>query len=308
MAVIPLVLATLLFYTYCNRAFAKRTEFVPLDQLRREGSTPATRIADGTDEQRPERNIYASLTEDPDAIEDYEDAITATAPENAVTPIETVVILPGQESEGDQSPTSQRVMFRGSTTRGRIRAFTGDQGDIGMSRHRLYINPAFSSDLPQPWLPVAVVSALPASDPLSLFAPLYEDQAAEAQQPHRHVGGVALAPGTKLEKMLVGSVRELEDLPHEEDDRAGNFADDDEVDDDSDDKGDNLMEPESLGQVFVSRLSTDSGSARAAEAPVSVRRPSMVSPATSVLGSSVQLYANAWESATPLEGGSTSSS
>lgn len=239
--------------------------------------------------------------EDPDAVEDYEEATAAAheqpSPIDAQpTPIETVVIFPGQQGADGQDAQGRRVMFRGSNVRGRIRAFTGDQADVGMSRHRLYINPAFSSDLPQPWLPVAVVSALPASDPLSLFAPLYDD-AAPAHESHRHVGGVPLGPGNKLEKMLAGSVRELDDVngEHSREDVPGAFADDEEGSTSEESDEERLLGPPSLGQVFVSRMSSD-GPRSPVEGPS--RRSSMPSP---LLSSSVNQL-NPW-SATPPESG-----
>lgn len=294
MAVIPLLLATMLFYTYCNRAFAKRTQFVPLDQLRREGRS---RTASGSRVVASTESLTAPslFSEEPEAIEDYEEAINATASQASptVTPTaaETVVILPGSGSTAEGQDPNRRLIFRGNANR-RIRAFTGDHADIGMSRHKLYINPAFSSDLPQPWLPAAVVSELPASDPLSLFAPLYDDLGPQQTTTLRSVGGVEVGPGNSLGKMLVGSARELEELGHEaedhsdDDDGSGDFADDDNnivvIGDEE-----ALLGSPSLGQTFASRLSVDGSRSR---------RASTVGP---MLSTSANLFENAWSSPTP---------
>ncbi|KAI9028654.1 hypothetical protein DFJ74DRAFT_496688 [Hyaloraphidium curvatum] len=292
-AIVPLLLVTILFYTYCNRAFAKRTEFVPLDQLRREGPpNPAPPPGTAAAAAAPEPAVSA---EDIGAIEVYEeataaamgDASPATAGPSPATPgvVETVIILPGS----DAAPDQRRVQIRGAGTRGRIRAFTGDGADIGMARHRLYINPAFSSDLPQPWLPVAVVSALPASDPLSLFAPLYEDLAPEARRAAggRTIGGVPVGAGDALERML-GSARELEELgaAEESEELAAHATEELEGDEQDEEGDDGRLGPASLGQAFVSRLSGDASRRASAANSGAVSPRIMPSP---------DPFGNAWD-------------
>jgi hypothetical protein len=104
----------------------------------------------------------------------YDYCNVAFGPRSRFVPLDQLAPLVTERMDGPLDPLdrlgdSMQVYVAPTTPSAKVkmRAFTGEQGVVGMSRHSFYVNPALSSDLPNPWLPARVVASLPPDDNLA---------------------------------------------------------------------------------------------------------------------------------------------